>query len=56
MEGLKFSQLIGGVLPDFPYQLSSNILMSSEGITILQNPLFLNTFLRDSSLFFVLNK
>ena len=42
-----------GALLDFWYWLNSNILVSSEGITMLQKSLFSHTFSWDSHLFSV---
>ena len=45
-----------GILSDFMYWFNSNILSFSDGITIQQKSLFLHTFSRDLSLFFVLKE
>ena len=50
------AKAINCALSNFQYWLSSNILVSSEGVTILQKSLFSHTFLSDSSLFFVLKE
>ena len=44
------------ILSDFTYWLNSNIVSLSDGITILQKPIFLHTFSWDLSLFFILKE
>ena len=45
-----------GILSDFVSWLNSNALSFSNGITVLQKPLFLHTFSCDLSLFSVLKE
>ena len=44
------------ILSDFTYWLNSNIVSFSDGITIVQKPLFLHPFSWDLSLFFILKE
>ena len=47
---------VNGALSDLWYWLNCNISVSSKGMIVLQKSLFSRTFLRESSLFFVLKE